>query len=247
MVVLSARSQEIKYCRLHDNTSNEPIPQAHIQNLTQQKFTVSSFTGEFRIPMELGDSIWISCVGYQSTGFIIAREWADTNDLIIKMERDTILLDEVIIARLPPEYVFKERILKYQPENDSVIEFHGVQKAADYDNPLLLDQHVKSIGFALRHPFGFIYHNTSKKEKEKRKLYKIEKSRFRSYEIDQKYNREYVSALTKLDGDDLTNFMMFCDFSEDFLYRSTQFEIGRAVLAKLADFQKEIGGAEYPG
>ena len=189
--------------------------------------------------MALDDSIWISCVSYQSVGFIVANEWVNSDNLVIEMVPDTILLDELIVTQFPSEYVFKERILNYQPEYKPEIEFHGLQKVTTYDNPLLQDQHIKSLGFALVHPFSFIYHNTSKKAKEKRKMYRINKSRFRTFEIQQKYNRDYVSALTNLNGDELTNFIMYCDFSEEFLFEGSQCQISEAILAKLAEFKKD--------
>ncbi len=220
---------------LVDESSGQPIAQAHIQNLSQQKFTVSNFSGEFRIPMQREDTLWISCVGYQSMGILIQDQWDTASFVTIEMKPDTVMLEEMIIRQLPDENTFKRMVLDYQPV-DSTLQFAGMIPRSSAPNPLLLDEEVKSLGFALKHPFGFIYHGLSKERKQMRKLYALEQSKYKRIEANQKYNREYVSDLTDLKGDQLTNFMLYCDFDEEFLFRKTQFEISEIIKVKLEEF-----------
>ncbi len=233
--------QSLKNGKLVDAEDDAPIPQAHIRNLSTSLGTVSNFSGEFQMKMDLGDTLLVSCVGYQSIGFIVAEEWQESDNILIEMIRDTILLEELTITRLPNETIFKQRILEYQP-NDTSLEIVGLQKPARGPNPLLRDDHVKSLGFAVNHPISFIYHNFSKKAKEKRKMHEIDGNRFRNHEIQQKFNRQYVGELTGLKGDTLTNFILYCDFDKEWLFKTDQYMIAETIMIKLLEFKKDVKG-----
>jgi hypothetical protein len=232
--------QDMKIGYLLDSVGNQAIPYAHIQNITQQKFTVTNDVGYFQLPMRLGDSIWISCVGYQSLGVIIGEEWDALNEISIFPKQDTILLEALTVGRMPSEKVFKQRILDHRPDDQQ--EFYGIPNVDIGTSILLEDKYVKSVGYAIFHPFGFVYNNLSKKQKEKRKMHKINQGQLRRYEINQKYNRNYVAELTQLKDDRLTDFIAFCDFSEEFLYSSNQYQIAEAVMDKFFEFEQEGKG-----
>jgi hypothetical protein len=55
--------------------------------------------------------------------------------------------------------------------------------------------------------------------------------------IHAKFNRVLVGDLTQLDGDELTRFIAFCNFSDDYLYETDLFTITEDLYAKLQDFQ----------
>ncbi|MFY0689589.1 MAG: hypothetical protein JXQ90_20630 [Cyclobacteriaceae bacterium] len=227
--VTSILAQEHKVGTLVSN-DGQPVVGAHIQNLTQKQYTVSSITGQFKLPVSLGDSLWLSCVGYQSAGFVVQDQWASSPNMIITMQSDTIFLDAVTVNILPSEQFLKQQILNHQPEEKQ--SFYGMPQVQIGPSKMLSDAHVKSVGFAIRHPFGFAYHNLSKKQKEKRKAHHLKQTaRNRTIAYD-KFTRDYVQQLTKLEGNDLTNFMLYCDFSEEFLMASTQFQVGEAIKDK---------------
>ncbi|NJK85949.1 MAG: hypothetical protein HC906_08250 [Bacteroidales bacterium] len=51
--------------------------------------------------------------------------------------------------------------------------------------------------------------------------------------IDQKYNRQIVEDLTGLKDLELDEFILFCRFDSDYLYRTSQYEILEKVLEKV--------------
>ena len=55
--------------------------------------------------------------------------------------------------------------------------------------------------------------------------------------IQDKYNREIVSELTGLKGDELLKFMMYCGFSYYDLVRMSDAEIQAKIKAKYYDYQ----------
>lgn len=176
----------------------------------------------------------------KSLGVIVGEQWDTLNEISIFLEQDTILLETLTVGRMPSEKVFKQRILDYQPEDQQ--EFYGIPNVDVGTSILLEDKYVNSVGYAITRPFGFIYNNLSKKQKEKRKMHNIKKGQLRHYEINQKYNRNYVAELTQLKDDRLTDFIAFCDFSEEFLFISNQYQIAEAVMDKFFEFEHEGKG-----
>ncbi len=55
----------------------------------------------------------------------------------------------------------------------------------------------------------------------------------------QKFNREWVAEMTKLEGDELTEFISYCKFSIDYLAETTVYEIHNKMMALLDDFNSE--------
>jgi hypothetical protein len=70
------------------------------------------------------------------------------------------------------------------------------------------------------------------------KLKKIrEKEKIRNI-IYEKFNPDIVGELTGLKGDELTEFMVFCNFSEKYLFETNQYHILVKMLEKLEEFKK---------
>jgi hypothetical protein len=78
----------------------------------------------------------------------------------------------------------------------------------------------------------------SPEEKEMIKLKKIlEKEKVQKI-INEKFNREIVADLTGLKEEDLTEFIVFCNFSEKYLLETNQYDILVKVLEKLELYKK---------
>lgn len=233
-------SQDQKVGSLRSENDGTSIPQAHVQNLTQSKFTVSNDQGRFMLPMQEGDSIWISCIGYKSIGYVIGKEWSQKDSIVFHMIEDTIMLRSLTINELPSEKQFKQQILKYTPEDTSFVVFglpENFRKEYDFDaNPSLNPRITAGT------PFGLIYKSISKKEKEKRKMAKILLSSDTQYTARQKFNREFIASITALKGDELTDFIEFCDFSDEFIVNCSEHQLAQAITTKFEKFKKSLEG-----
>ena len=54
-----------------------------------------------------------------------------------------------------------------------------------------------------------------------------------------KFTREWVGENTKLEGDKLTSFIAYCDFSVEYLASATLFDIHQRMMAILPEFLEE--------
>lgn len=92
--------------------------------------------------------------------------------------------------------------------------------------------------FIISHPFRSRYYNFSKQEKKQRKYYKIQQSAGRESKTFRTFNREWVQEVTGLDGDKLTDFIAYCDFSIDFLSKNPLYVIRERLIVKLMEFEQ---------
>jgi hypothetical protein len=237
-------SQENRTIQLYDADDHSAIQYAHVQNLTQNKYTISTKNGLLKLPVQLGDSIWVSCVAYQSKGVIIGQAWADLDTIKISLVKDTIYLDELTFNNIPSEALFKQKILKQkiQDPDSGKVKLAGLKPVLKGPNKLLDKKHISSPLFAITHPVSFFHYNLSKREKEKRKAKVIEDRERIRWVIDQKYNRAYVQSLTDLQGDELTDFISYCNFEESYLLKTSQYQLSLAIMEKLKSFKNQEKG-----
>ena len=85
-------------------------------------------------------------------------------------------------------------------------------------------------------PVSLLYNKFSKREKEKRKMQKIQRRRHITTKAYLKFTREWVGENTGLEGDTLTDFIAFCDFSVDYLAGATEFDIQQRMMELLPEF-----------
>ncbi len=226
---------------LLDSTTNVPLQFAHVQNITAQKGSYTDVKGLFKIPAEIGDTIIFSIVGYEQLGWAVKEQWLDQSTVTFRLEKDTILLDEVHISSLPSEEEFKQQMINLQPE-DSSFWYHGMGRPKPYDNAPLTEKQVNNPLFAITQPADFLYEKFSKQAKEKRKYRQITQRESITRRVNYKFTRDFVQNVTGLEGDELTDFIYFCDYSLDYLDRTPLYLIREDLLAKLDKFQKQRPG-----
>ncbi|MBR06296.1 MAG: hypothetical protein CMP48_01300 [Rickettsiales bacterium] len=238
-LAFTSRSQVV-HGELLDSLTNEPVQFAHVTNLGNNLGTLTNAEGQFRIPATIGDTIHFSIVGYQQLGWIIKEGWFD-HKVTLKLPKDTVLLDEVLISSMPTEERFKQNILNYQP-NDSSFWYHGVAPPKPYDSSPMTEKEVNNPLFAIMQPADFLYEKFSKQAKEKRKYHQLIQRESITLRVNKKFTRDFVQNVTGLEGDQLTSFIFFCDYSLDYLDRTPLYMIQEDLLAKLDEFNKQTPG-----
>lgn len=221
---------------LMDSTNSEPLQFAHVQNIDQALGTLTDRSGRFRIPANEKDTVVFSIVGYQTLAWIITDKHLADTALTFKLPSDTILLNEVTISELPTEEEFKRRILATKVE-DTSFWYHGVAKPVFKGDKTLDEKYVNNPLFLLAHPITGWHYKFSKKEKERRKMHKINEQAFKQNRVEMKFTRSWVGEVTGLDGDVLTDFISFCDYDLEYLEKTPLYMIQEDLLVKFDEFQ----------
>jgi hypothetical protein len=103
--------------------------------------------------------------------------------------------------------------------------------------PQLLDPKlVSATGSGIGISITYFYNIFSKEVKSQKKLIGLQQEQKEQVVINQKFNRELVHRLTGLNGDEITEFINFCDLSHMFLFNATDYEIVEVIHDKLEEY-----------
>ena len=224
---------------VQDATSTSGLIGVHIINLTSDKLAVSGPDGDFQLPVQTGDTVIVSHVGYKNEEFIFSNDFP--KEFIISLEQETTELEEVQVTILPEYWRFKQLVLDTQPMDSSFVVFGLdaipkdllIEKPANQQPVVPPGLNPPSVGVR----FGF--DGLTKKAKEKKKLQKILARQELSRTASLKFNRKWVAQETGLEGDELTNFIAYCDFSIEFIVQTPLYDIHKEMMALLTDFKKD--------
>ncbi len=221
-----------------DSISGDGLIGVHIGNLNSKKLTVTSIDGDFSIPVKENDTLVISHIGYKKETFIVATGWSD--NLIISLTPQAIKLDEVQVSLLPEYQRFKQLVIETQPMDSSLVVFgldaiplDAYEKSANELKVGPTDLMAPAIGI------GFDLGKLTKRHKEKKKLQKILARRELERVAYQKFNREWVAEETNLDGDELTDFIAFCQFTPEYIVNTRLYDIRKKMMALLEKFEEK--------
>ena len=238
--LMAVQAQQKKYsARVFDGITYQPLSGASIYNVNTKKFAFSDKNGRFEINLSLNDTLIISKSIYRQLVVPIDQKlFYGFEDFFLYYKAT--MLKEVTIIGINPSYEgFKKDIVTLElPEyykRAEDIKLSEMQKAnATYKD----GGNILSLGGSVTlSPISFLYDKYNKHAKINR-LY----NEMLSYEdeverIQQKYNRELVTELTGLQGDELLDFMMYCRFSYYDLVRWSDEQIREKIRSNYFNYQ----------
>ena len=219
-----------------------PIEEANIYNFNSKKYSFTNKDGNFEVLVRKGDTIIISKPIYKQALIEITQEIIEQKSLEVPLYFKAILLKEVHVYTLPATYdMFKKEFV-----NVAFSDFYKVlegtalskEERMSLSSGLnVLDAIPGKVGQAIRSPISALYDRFSRKMKMERLHQELVDNEEEVARLPLKYNRDLVSSLTELQGDELLNFMTFCRFSYYDLVRwSPEFIISQ-IKRKFDDYQ----------
>ncbi len=228
-----------------DDSSKETVPFANIFNESQRKWYLSHEKGSFSIDVRPGDTLAITCIGYLGKKLIISEE-DFKNEMSVLLTPRQYNIDEVQVVAYKKYEDFQKAFLNLElPETRADLARINLQEACEkYAKDAVYN---KNAEYKLQNPgIGFSIGKSGNEGKEL--LAKLKKKDEIQYLIDKKYNRELVYRLTDLEGDELTNFMGFCNFSMEYLEKATEYEIVERIMQRYEAYKvlKDSTGSYIP-
>lgn len=213
--------------RAVDAISGKPIEMAHIINMTQKKATIADLLGYFKIPVYVGDTVSITSLGYNS---LILFNWGqyngDSTYYTIKLKPRVYQLKELKISWFSTYDKFLKGILDLKLPMTK--EEEKIARIVEYFNKTLSKLDLKDLPGST----GGVAFGKDWLAKQNEKLNKqLERERQKRL-IERKYSAGIVTVLTGLTGDEVHWFMEYCAFTEEFLLKSSDYEIREKVLDK---------------
>jgi hypothetical protein len=164
----------------YDADSRNKLKLVFVNNLTQREVDHTGQKGDFNLTAELGDLIVFSCPGFQNDTLVLEN----MRPKLVLMKPSIIVLNEVVVSA-------KSRVTEDVRS--------AYSSAYSYANTNILSQDGKvSLGNAF-----------SKQSQQKRAFRKFMDSELDEKLIDQKFNKDLVTSLTKVRGQVLEDFMSY--------------------------------------
>jgi len=92
------------------DTTGNFVPGVNVYVPKAGRGTTSLNNGFFSMPLLVGDSVVISCVGYQRQSYIVPRDAKEFTTLLIELREDITILPPAIVY-MPTEEIFKDAVL----------------------------------------------------------------------------------------------------------------------------------------
>ncbi len=238
--LMAVQAQQKKYAaRVFDGITYQPLSGASIYNVSTKKFAFTDKNGRFEIDLSLNDTLIISKSTYRQLVTVIDQKlFYGFEDFFLYYKAT--MLKEVTIIGINPSYEgFKKDIVTlklpdyYKRAED--VHLSEMQKAnAAYQS----SGNILSLGGKVTlSPISFLYDKYNKHAKINRLYNEMLSYGDEVERIQQKYNRELVSELTGLEGEELLNFMMYCRFSYYDLVRWSDEQIREKIRSNYFNYQ----------
>lgn len=210
-----------------DKATGKPVPSATVVNKDTRQVTKTGDNGNFLVRASKGDSIKITSVGYKATGIA----WDGVNlEPVIEMRQDAIALKEVVVRDKRLEQV-KQQIeeLMGSPEASTKLKWKDISNLINTNTST-----PGTIGISI----DGLYELFSKEGKSRRKLAAMKQEDLKKLLVEYRYNSEYISFVTKLHGQELKNFMKFCNLPDNFVLTANDYDLTLEVFRCLDEFKR---------
>jgi len=209
---------------------DQPLSFATVTNLSAETGVISDEDGFFYLTFQQNDTIRVSSVGFESA-FIYFGDTAQANnyDLQIRMSEQTYELENVTVFAFKDVESFKRAILAM----DDLPEESKVVVPGSYQGPR------REPKASPLNPVSFIAERFNRRAKYERMAREAQSDYDRRQRLSRKYNRDMVGEITGLTDQSLDDFMIFCHFEDDFIERSSQYDLILAINRCYTDFSGE--------
>ncbi len=222
--------------KIIDESTSQHISFVQLLNESKRKWAICDDNGSFRIPVDMGDTLAFSALGYLGK-VVIVDDSIIQNGLTVALSPRFYEIDKIKVFgfRNYSDFKVKFKALKLPETKTDILRENLAEISkriagdAAYNKEVSDKQNQSGVGVSI--PMSFL--SRSKEDKQRMHLQEILKQEDKQHIIEKKYNREIIADLTHLKDDELTNFMIFCNFNEEYLLKTDQYDILVEVLKKL--------------
>lgn len=220
-----------------DDSLGRILPFVHIWNESTRQSGFSDNYGEFSIKVRGQDTLVFTALGF--FGKVIVVSASSLNQYVeVRLKPKIYEIGEVVVRRFRNYESFKYQVLNLDlPEGktaelQAIINVTSTAAALEADRDRAIEDKQEGFGSG----FGYITPLGKGINREKAFKEKMSNLKKREQVIAAKFNRALVGDITRLEGDELTEFIAFCNFSEDYLFESDLYTITEALYARLNDY-----------
>ncbi len=225
--------------QLIDSTTRDPLAFASILVLNKNQGIASTPKGSFEIPVQVGDSIKVSSVGYSDFYFLVTEEMDKSGYVqTIEMIQEAKALADFEVFELSDNFYLRRKLLDTMAPPIRGIDVMNVPLGGA-PSKFVPNENGQFQLFSVAVP---IFQEISKNPKQARIIRKMEEATAfqsqRKKERAKYFNKDIVKRVTRIDDRVIDEFMEFCNFLDGEILGRSEFEITQKIMVKYDAFLK---------
>ena len=201
---------------------------AHVLNLSSVKGMITDEKGFFQIPVNQGDTLMFSYVGYQSIKLKISNDLLKAQELTVSLYEKENVIEEVVVKSHNLVGVLEVDVKNIPKDKYNRIHIDGLQQTYEVGKPV--PKRYNSIYHAVFNPLDFLYDKFGRKPKILRKLKKLKSKKDMRKLMSEKFDREVMLEYLQMSPKQLDDLLDKCNYSEYFIKTASDLQIVEAIL-----------------
>ncbi len=213
------------YGNVTDTLTRKGVVDISIINVRSGEVVGTNTKGDFYIRARAGDSILIQSFGYNRRGI----KWdGRTKNVKLYAKQEAYVLQELVVIEKSTAELNKEiQAFLNNPQDSKAIKNEVLKR--------MLNTQTSQPGIGIS--IDALYDMFSKRGKANQKLGDMMSQDVRKFYVNLKYNKNVVASITKLEDDDVEQFMRYCKPSDEFVLLATDYDLTKRLLSCLSDYR----------
>jgi len=203
------------------------IEDVNIVNLNQIKGTITNSTGNFKIKAAVHDTLYFSYLGFKSIQVEVTKDWLKYGDVKIKMTEIGYTLNTVDIAS-----VQLTGYLEIDAKNIPIYENYQYRISGlnmGYEGGANKPGSFAQTMDAIFDPANLLYKVFGSRPKQMRKLREMKKNDEIRNLLAEKFDRETLAALLRVDEVSIDQILENCNYSDSFIKNANDLQVLDAI------------------
>lgn len=224
---------------IHDSDSHQGVPHVYVENISRKIFVESYENGKFEIFSHPNDTLVFSSIGYYWEKYIVTKE----NNITVNLTPQIYELSTVL-KRFPHSYEeLTMRVLNMKTAEDTL------NLNLKHEPLLPINNHQPGqLSYSMTGAITEIYNSTSRHAQNAIKAAELLSNKGNILIMNKKFNKEMVVAMTHVPDAYFEQFIAFCNFSDQYLIDTSDFQIIMMILWKyerFVDLHPELKNSPY--
>jgi hypothetical protein len=220
--------------RVVNAISGKPVEMAHAINITHRYAAIADLLGYFKMPIGLGDTLTISSLGYFNQEVFNWGQFSkDSIYFTIRLNSRSYELKELKFSWFATYEGFLKGFL--QLKLPMTKEERDIARINEYFNRSISRLNLMNLPQATS---GVLFGKDWLARQNEKLKEKLEKER-QQRAIERKFSAGIVEAITGLTGNEVFWFMEYCAFTNDYLLKSSDYEIRLRITDKFKIYNQD--------
>ena len=210
------------------NAANDkPLENVNIVNINTVKGSTTNADGKFQVKARISDTLYLSYIGYRSIQVKITEDWVKFGEVKIKMTESAIALEEVKLKEIQLTGYLEidaKNIPIYDNYRYSISGLDYAYEGGNYQKSA-----ISKVLQSISNPADLLYKTFSKKDKQMRRLRKMKANQSIKEILQDKFDRETLSAVLQISKDDIDQVLERCNYSRDFITTANDLQVLDAI------------------